>query len=118
VPPPQEGLRRNNFPFCFSGLTLLVDRPCCASRPFFVVQAVFSPRSGTHQRRFQHQQPFEVKRQSLQEGCELILRHATVAHALRPVRKHPFVRSSQMRIPPVAIPVLRGVMLFRWIAAR
>ena len=78
-----------------------------ASRPFVVVPALFRPRSGTHQRRFQHQQPFEVKRHGLQEGCELILRHPTVAHALRPLSKHPFVRRSQMRLPPVAIPVLR-----------
>jgi hypothetical protein len=65
-------------------------------------------RLGRHEVCVEHDQPFEVKRHGLQEGCELILSHPTVAHALRPLRKHPFVRSSQMHIPSITIPILRG----------
>lgn len=105
--PPREGWRRNHFPLCFPGVTRLVDRPCCGEtvryRPGHV-----RPRSGTHPRRVQHQQPFEVTRHGLQEGCDLILRHPAVTHALRPLRKHPFAWNSQTRIPSVSIPVLRG----------
>ena len=59
-----------------------------------------------HQICVEDDQSFEVKGHGLQEGRELILRHPSIAHALGALSKDLFIRSPQMRIPPVAIPVL------------
>lgn len=59
-----------------------------------------------HQICVEDDQSFEVNGHGLQEGRELILRHPSIAHALGALSKDSFIRSPQMRIPPVAIPVL------------
>jgi hypothetical protein len=61
---------------------------------------------GRHQIRVEDDQPFEVKHQRMQEGRELILCHSAVAHPLGALGKDPFIGRAQMRIPPIAIPIL------------
>ena len=48
-------------------------------------------RLGRHEVRIEDDQPFEVKHHRLQEGRELILGHAAVAHPLRALGKDPFI---------------------------
>ena len=46
---------------------------------------------GRHEVRVEDDQPFEVKHHRLQEGRELILRHAAVAHPLRALGKNTLI---------------------------
>jgi hypothetical protein len=66
-----------------------------------------STRLGHHQLCIESDQPHQVKRHGLQESRKLILGDAPITHPLWTLRKDPLIRRSQMRIPPIAIPILR-----------